>query len=155
MSQHVWFRFRCCFKFYTLFTLPIDASSFRLLFLPSSLGFLPICSLCPSAHNTLQQYTHRRTRKALLFEVRGSKGPPRNVFEVIREIQVQFVKASESGSEIAKLLEVGTLPYHRKYASKMLQVVTPSLSLVSSQPSTSKTDSSANNTDPAFLDFNE
>ncbi|KAK8314926.1 hypothetical protein V6Z12_D01G205600 [Gossypium hirsutum] len=86
---------------------------------------------------------------------KGSKGPPRNVFEVIREIQVQFVKASESGSEIAKLLEVGTLPYHRKHASKMLQVVTPSLSLVSSQPSTSKTDSSANNTDPAFLDFNE
>ncbi|TYJ50164.1 hypothetical protein E1A91_A01G187400v1 [Gossypium mustelinum] len=86
---------------------------------------------------------------------KGSKGPPRNVFEVIREIQVQFVKASESGSEIAKLLEVGTLPYHRKHASKMLQVVTPSLSLVSSQPSTSKTDSSADNTDPAFLDFNE
>nr|KJB15938.1 hypothetical protein B456_002G205400 [Gossypium raimondii] len=86
---------------------------------------------------------------------KGSKGPPRNVFEVIREIQVQFVKASESGSEIAKLLEVGTLPYHRKHASKMLQVVTPSLSLVSSQRSTSKTDSSANNTDPAFLDLNE
>lgn len=40
-------------------------------------------------------------------------------------------------------------------ASKMLHVVTPSLSLVSSQPSTSKTDSSADNTDPAFLDFNE
>ncbi|PPD69243.1 hypothetical protein GOBAR_DD33877 [Gossypium barbadense] len=56
------------------------------------------------------------------FEVRGSKGPPRNVFEVIREIQVQFVKASESGSEIAKLLEVGTLPYHRKYVPGRVRV---------------------------------
>lgn len=42
--------------------------------------------------------------------------------------------------------------------SKMLHVVTPSLSVVSSQPSTSKTaesSSSADNTDPAFLDFKE
>ncbi|XP_017971512.1 PREDICTED: uncharacterized protein LOC18607424 [Theobroma cacao] len=88
----------------------------------------------------------------------GSRGAPRDVFEVVREIQVQFVRASESGSEIAKLLEVGTLPYQRKHVSKMLHVVTPSLSVVSSQPSTSKTaesSSSADNTDPAFLDFKE
>ncbi|XWS55163.1 hypothetical protein CRYUN_Cryun10bG0151400 [Craigia yunnanensis] len=88
----------------------------------------------------------------------GSRGAPRDVFEVVREIQVQFVRASESGSEIAKLLEVGRLPYQRKHVSKMLHVVTPSLSVVSSQPSTSKTaesSSSADNTDPAFLDFNE
>ena len=42
--------------------------------------------------------------------------------------------------------------------SKMLHVVTPSLSVVSSQPSTSMTaesSSSANNTDPAFLDYYE
>ncbi|OMO79354.1 hypothetical protein COLO4_24462, partial [Corchorus olitorius] len=40
----------------------------------------------------------------------------------------------------------------------MLHVVTPSLSVVSSQPSTSKTtetSSSADNTDPAFLEFSE
>ncbi|OMO92003.1 hypothetical protein COLO4_17948 [Corchorus olitorius] len=88
----------------------------------------------------------------------GPRGAPRDIFEVVREIQVQFVRASESGSEIAKLLEVGTLPYQRKHVSKMLHVVTPSLSVVSSQPSTSKTaetSSSADNTDPAFLDFNE
>ncbi|GMI88002.1 hypothetical protein like AT4G35240 [Hibiscus trionum] len=89
---------------------------------------------------------------------KGSNGPPRNVFEVVREIQVQLVRASDSGSEIAKLLEVGTLPYQRKHVSKMLHVVTPSVSLVSSQPSTSKTDetsSSADNTDPVFLELNE
>ncbi|XVE67285.1 hypothetical protein DITRI_Ditri08aG0148500 [Diplodiscus trichospermus] len=87
----------------------------------------------------------------------GSRGTPRDVFEVVREIQVQFVKASESGSEIAKLLEVGTLPYQRKHVSKMLHVVTPSLSVVSSQPSTSKTAESSSSADsnPAFLDFNE
>ncbi|KAK8488030.1 hypothetical protein V6N11_021084 [Hibiscus sabdariffa] len=89
----------------------------------------------------------------------GSRGAPRDIFEVIREIQVQFVRASESGSELAKLLEVGTLPYQqqRKHVSKMLPVVSP-LSVVKSQPSTSKTGesfSSADNTDPTFLDFNE
>ncbi|KAK8629806.1 hypothetical protein V6N13_078634 [Hibiscus sabdariffa] len=87
----------------------------------------------------------------------GSRGAPRDIFEVIREIQVQFVRASESGSELAKLLEVGTLPYQRKHVSKMLPVVTP-LSVVKSQTSTSKTGesfSSADNTDSAFLDFNE
>ncbi|MBA0591837.1 hypothetical protein Gorai_008832, partial [Gossypium raimondii] len=80
------------------------------------------------------------------------------VFEVIREIQVQFVRAAESGTEIAKLLEVGTLPHHRKHVSKILHVVTPSLSVVPSHPSTSQTgesSSSADNTDPAFLDINE
>ncbi|XVF45660.1 hypothetical protein PTKIN_Ptkin02bG0224900 [Pterospermum kingtungense] len=89
---------------------------------------------------------------------KGPRGPPRDVFEVVREIQVQFVRASESGNEIAKLLEVGTLRYQRKHVSKMLHVATPSLSVVSSQPSTSKTaesSSSAGNTDPAFLDINE
>ncbi|KAE8719158.1 kinase family protein [Hibiscus syriacus] len=91
---------------------------------------------------------------------KGSKGPPspRNVFEVVNELQAQFVRASESGNEIAKLLEVGTLPYQRKHVSKMLHVVTPSISLVSSQPSTSRTDESsspADNTDPAFLELNE
>ncbi|KAE8724744.1 kinase family protein [Hibiscus syriacus] len=88
----------------------------------------------------------------------GSKGPQRNVFEVVNELQAQFVRASESGNEIAKLLEVGTLPYQRKHVSKMLHVATPSISLVSSQPSTSKTDESsspADNTDPAFLELNE
>lgn len=35
--------------------------------------------------------------------------------EVVREIQVQFVRASESGSELAKFLEVGKLPYKRKH----------------------------------------
>ncbi|KAA3460888.1 DUF632 domain-containing protein/DUF630 domain-containing protein [Gossypium australe] len=88
----------------------------------------------------------------------GSRGAPKDVFEVIREIQVQFVRAAESGAEIAKLLEVGTLPHHRKHVSKILHVVTPSLSVVPSQPSTSQTgesSSSADNTDPAFLDINE
>ncbi|XWS67638.1 hypothetical protein CRYUN_Cryun04dG0022900 [Craigia yunnanensis] len=88
----------------------------------------------------------------------GSRAASGDVFEVVREIQVQFVRASESGNEFAKLLEVGTLPYQRKHVSKMLHVVTPSLSVVSSQPSTSKTaesSSTAENTDPAFLDFNE
>ncbi|OIS99679.1 PREDICTED: uncharacterized protein LOC109231270 [Nicotiana attenuata] len=63
--------------------------------------------------------------------------------DVVKEIQVQFERASESGNELAQMLEVGKLPHNRKHASyqvssKMLHAITPSLSLVSSQTSTSK-----------------
>ncbi|KAJ6985871.1 hypothetical protein NC653_023717 [Populus alba x Populus x berolinensis] len=57
--------------------------------------------------------------------------------EVAIEIKIQFERASECGNEIAKMLEVGKLPYQRKHASKMLQGVTPPLPASSSQPSTS------------------
>ncbi|KAJ7978690.1 Protein of unknown function (DUF630 and DUF632) [Quillaja saponaria] len=92
------------------------------------------------------------------------RGASRNVVEVAREIEIQFVRASESGTEIAKMLEVGKLPYDRKHgvyqaSSKMLHVVTPSLSVVSSQPSSSKSaaESSSNNDNviSAHLDFDE
>lgn len=43
------------------------------------------------------------------------KGRGGDVFEVVKEIEAQFQRASESGSEIAQLLEVGKLPYHRKH----------------------------------------
>ncbi|GLT96877.1 hypothetical protein SLE2022_144700 [Rubroshorea leprosula] len=89
----------------------------------------------------------------------GAGGGPRNVFEVAREIEVQFGRASESGNEIAKMLEVGKLPYQRKHiSSKMLHVVTPSLSVVSSQPSISKAagpSSSPGDASPSVLDFPE
>ncbi|CAI9756448.1 unnamed protein product [Fraxinus pennsylvanica] len=47
--------------------------------------------------------------------------------EVVKEIQVQFERASESGSELSKLLEVGKLPYKHKHggrhvSSKILQL---------------------------------
>lgn len=45
------------------------------------------------------------------FKPRGFKGDS----EIVREIQVQFERASESGSELAKFLEVGKLPYKRKH----------------------------------------
>lgn len=85
------------------------------------------------------------------------RGGFRDVFEVVREIDAQFQRASESGNEIAQMLEVGKLPYGRKHvSSKMLHVVTPSLSV--SQPSTSKgaeSSSSADKAGPAQLDFEE
>lgn len=45
------------------------------------------------------------------------KGRPgsRDVYEVAKEIEVQFERASESGNEIAKMLEAGKLPYQRKH----------------------------------------
>ncbi|CAA7049797.1 unnamed protein product [Microthlaspi erraticum] len=46
---------------------------------------------------------------------RGAGGGPRPVHEVAKEIENQFVKAAESGSEIAKLLEDGKQPYGRKH----------------------------------------
>lgn len=45
----------------------------------------------------------------------GGGGGPRAVPEVAKEIENQFVKAAESGSEIATLLEVGKHPYGRKH----------------------------------------
>ncbi|GMH18130.1 hypothetical protein Nepgr_019971 [Nepenthes gracilis] len=61
----------------------------------------------------------------------------RNVSEVVKEIHVQFGRASASGSELAEMLEVGKLLYKRKNAafqvsSKILHSITPSL------PSTAK-----------------
>ncbi|KAM3376745.1 protein ROLLING AND ERECT LEAF 2 [Capsicum galapagoense] len=74
--------------------------------------------------------------------------------DVVKEIQVQFERASESGNELTKMLEVGKLPHNRKNAtyqvsSKMLHAITPSLVL--SQPSTSKS-ADIQITDPAGSD---
>jgi hypothetical protein len=44
----------------------------------------------------------------------GFKGS-RSVFQVVKEIEVQFERASQSATEIAKILEVGKLPYNRKH----------------------------------------
>ncbi|KAI4350229.1 hypothetical protein L6164_004702 [Bauhinia variegata] len=85
----------------------------------------------------------------------------RDPFEVAKEIEVQFQRASESGTEIAKILEVGKLPYNRKHAayqasSKMLQVVTPPLSMMASQPSkTAESTSAIDNAGPGDVDFDE
>ncbi|KAL8142544.1 hypothetical protein V2J09_015576 [Rumex salicifolius] len=67
----------------------------------------------------------------------GRGGGFRSVSEVVREIQVQFERASASGGELAQILEVGKLPFNRKssayqVSSKMLGAIAPSL------PSTSK-----------------
>ncbi|CAJ1971637.1 unnamed protein product [Sphenostylis stenocarpa] len=83
---------------------------------------------------------------------RSRRPGSRNPLEVAKEIQDLFQRASDSGALIAKILEVGKLPHSRKHAayqasSKMLQVVSPSLSLVSSQPSTSNDTQSASNMD--------
>ncbi|XP_002525750.2 protein ALTERED PHOSPHATE STARVATION RESPONSE 1 [Ricinus communis] len=79
-------------------------------------------------------------------------GGLRDVSQVAFEIKIQFERASESGQEIAMMLEVGRLPYHRKHVSKMLQGVAPSLSVVSSQPSTSKSTDASSSTN---LDIDE
>uniref|UniRef100_A0A2N9I6S8 DUF632 domain-containing protein n=1 Tax=Fagus sylvatica TaxID=28930 RepID=A0A2N9I6S8_FAGSY len=80
-------------------------------------------------------------------KVLPEEGRPRykgslNAFQVAKELEVLFERASDSGNEVAKLLEVGKIPYNRKHAvyqvsSKMLHAVTPPASVVSSQPSTS------------------
>lgn len=67
--------------------------------------------------------------------------------EVVKEIQVQFERASEMGNELSKMLETGKHPHSRKHAayqavsSKMLNVIAPSLSIVSSEASTSTSES--------------
>ncbi|GKD62665.1 pectin acetylesterase 8-like protein [Tanacetum coccineum] len=66
--------------------------------------------------------------------------------EVVKEIQIQFDRASESGNELAKILEVGKVPHNRKHAAyqdplKMLNVFSPSLAVAISK-----------NSDPPDLD---
>ncbi|XP_022985552.1 nitrate regulatory gene2 protein-like [Cucurbita maxima] len=43
-------------------------------------------------------------------------GGSRDVYEVVKEIEALFKKASEFGDEIAKMLEMGQLPHQRKHA---------------------------------------
>ncbi|KAK4401330.1 protein ROLLING AND ERECT LEAF 2 [Sesamum angolense] len=69
--------------------------------------------------------------------------------EVVREIQVQFERASESGNELAKFLEVGKIPYKRKHGGHHVSSKILHLPVMSSQPSTSK---SSDGADPALLD---
>ncbi|GLT63230.1 hypothetical protein SLA2020_358080 [Shorea laevis] len=86
----------------------------------------------------------------------GARSGLRDVSEVAREIEVQFMRASESGNEIAKILEVEKFPYKRKHvSSKMLHVVTPSLSVVSSSSKTAKPSSSTEDASAAILDLPE
>ncbi|GKV23906.1 hypothetical protein SLEP1_g33583 [Rubroshorea leprosula] len=86
----------------------------------------------------------------------GARSGLRDVSEVAREIEVQFMRASESGNEIAKILEVEKFHYKRKHvSSKMLRVVSPSLSVVSSSSKTGKPSSSTEDASPAILDLPE
>jgi hypothetical protein len=58
----------------------------------------------------------------------GGGGGFQNDLEVVKEIQIQFERASDSGNDLAKMLEVGKLPYNKKHSSylvssKMLPMV--------------------------------
>uniref|UniRef100_A0A2P2NIR6 Uncharacterized protein n=1 Tax=Rhizophora mucronata TaxID=61149 RepID=A0A2P2NIR6_RHIMU len=89
---------------------------------------------------------------------KGRSGGPLDASQVAFEIKIQFEKASDCGNEIAKMLEAGKLPYRPKHVSKMLWGITPSLSVVSSHPSTSKSAvalSSVDKAGPAYLDIDE
>ncbi|XP_041010267.1 nitrate regulatory gene2 protein-like [Juglans microcarpa x Juglans regia] len=86
-------------------------------------------------------------------ETRARFKGPLSVSQVVQEVEVQFDRASESGNEVARMLEVGKLPYNRKHgvyqvSSKMLHVA-PSMPMVSAQPSTSKGAESSSASDKA------
>ncbi|RZC57102.1 hypothetical protein C5167_004405 [Papaver somniferum] len=90
------------------------------------------------------------------INVAAFKGRFTTVSEVVREIKAQFERSSDSGIEVAKILEAGKLPYNRKNAvyhvsSKMLHSITPSMSVGSSQPSTPP---SLERDGSVFLEFN-
>ncbi|XP_031254595.1 nitrate regulatory gene2 protein-like isoform X2 [Pistacia vera] len=59
------------------------------------------------------------------------------VSEVMRDVQVQFERASESGNEVLKMFDTGKFRYHHKFSvygqvsSKMLHAVSPSRMVVS------------------------
>ncbi|KAK4775330.1 hypothetical protein SAY86_010265 [Trapa natans] len=59
-----------------------------------------------------------------------------DVSEVMKEIEIQFERASEMGNEIAKMLEAGKLPYHRKHHQVSLQGPTSRIKPISSAKKT-------------------
>ncbi|KAG8364445.1 hypothetical protein BUALT_Bualt19G0129600 [Buddleja alternifolia] len=63
--------------------------------------------------------------------------------EVVKEIQVQFVHASECGTELAKFLEVGKLQYKQKHGGHLVSSKILHLPMVSSHPSTSRSSDNA------------
>ncbi|KAL9687518.1 hypothetical protein QQ045_031921 [Rhodiola kirilowii] len=82
----------------------------------------------------------RITKSASEGNTKGAE--PRGFSDVLRDIHVQFNRAAEVGNELAELLEVGSLPYHKNCnayldSSKMMQAITPSLPIVFSHPSKS------------------
>ncbi|KAK9944340.1 hypothetical protein M0R45_009913 [Rubus argutus] len=93
---------------------------------------------------------HRSGGGAAAAAAAPFKSGSRDAFDVAREIQAQFQRASESGNEIARMLEVGKHPYNRKFVTSKM------LSLVSSQPSTSNSvEESSSSAGPAQLGFDE
>ncbi|KAL3613859.1 hypothetical protein CASFOL_041933 [Castilleja foliolosa] len=72
--------------------------------------------------------------------------------EVVKEIQVQFERASECGNELAKFLEVGKMQYKRKHGGHHVSSKLLHLPMVSSQSSTSK---SSDGVEPGSLDINQ
>ncbi|KAL1188508.1 Protein ALTERED PHOSPHATE STARVATION RESPONSE 1 [Cardamine amara subsp. amara] len=95
----------------------------------------------------------RRSNAAVARGGGGGGRVRRGVAEVGKEIEAQFLRAAESGNEIAVLLEVGKHPYGRKnVASRKLNEVTPLLS----QPSTSrkaKAEASSSVAAPTYADI--
>lgn len=65
------------------------------------------------------------------IETKGPSGQP-GVSEVLKEVQVLFEKASESGNDVLKMFDAGKFRYHHKYyslsqvSSKMFYAVAPS-----------------------------
>ncbi|KAH6767284.1 hypothetical protein C2S52_018267 [Perilla frutescens var. hirtella] len=80
------------------------------------------------------------------------RGGFKDDLEILKEIQVQFERASQSGNDLSKFLEVGKLPYKQKHGSSQVSSKILHLTAVSFQPSMSKT---SDNADPAFLDIHQ
>ncbi|KAF5192269.1 Nitrate regulatory gene2 protein [Thalictrum thalictroides] len=104
-----------------------------------------------------EERSEEKSNNVPSFKVKiGSRGAS----VVIREIKSQFERASESGNEVSMMLEVGKVPFHKKNAvyqvsSKMLHSITPSLSVVSSQPSTSKSVQPATMAGSVYIDMDD
>ncbi|KAI9113258.1 hypothetical protein K1719_015783 [Acacia pycnantha] len=87
------------------------------------------------AENVKADSTEKEQREA-----KDSGKPAKGVSEIMEEIQILMERASDSGSSVLEMLDVGKLRYHRGIAvdpvsCKMMHVFTP---LVSSKPPTVK-----------------
>ncbi|XP_057805903.1 protein ALTERED PHOSPHATE STARVATION RESPONSE 1-like [Salvia miltiorrhiza] len=86
----------------------------------------------------------QNVNKSAVIAEKSSKNGFKDDFEVLKEIQFQFERASQCGKDLSEFLEVGKLPYkHKHVSSKILH-----LTAVSFQHESKASD----NGEPAFID---
>ncbi|XP_051137435.1 protein ALTERED PHOSPHATE STARVATION RESPONSE 1-like [Andrographis paniculata] len=103
-------------------------------------------------NNVVEYKNAKAAQGRLKVMAKTSQFKPRSRFkhdlELVKEIQFQFERASNSGSEIAKFLQAGSLPYNEKHSNNQALSKLLHLPMASFLPSLSR---GINHADPSVL----